>query len=91
MTHTAAGVLLDALPCELRAASRGDEVHFSVPLKAVPEKDAKQMMDPGTVCFWLEGSSLALPFARRWHQKPTHAGRWRGQTFSAKSKATQKS
>jgi hypothetical protein len=37
-------------------------VYFSVPVEAALEKDAKQVVDPGTVCFWVEGSSLALPF-----------------------------
>jgi hypothetical protein len=26
------------------------------------EADAQQVVDAGTVCFWVEGSSLALPF-----------------------------
>jgi len=26
--------------------------------------DARQVVDAGTVCFWVEGSSLALPFGR---------------------------
>ena len=26
------------------------------------EADARQVVDPGTICFWVEGSSLALPF-----------------------------
>ena len=57
-----ARALLAALPCESRAHTWGDEVYFSVPVEAALEKDAKQVVDPGTVCFWVEGSSLALPF-----------------------------
>jgi hypothetical protein len=26
------------------------------------EPDARQVVDPGTVCLWVEGRSLALPF-----------------------------
>ena len=26
------------------------------------EADARQVVDPGTICFWVEGSSFALPF-----------------------------
>jgi hypothetical protein len=33
-------------------------------VKATLEKDAKQVVSPGTVCFWVEGRSLALPWGR---------------------------
>jgi len=54
--------LLAALPCESTANTWGEEVYFSVPVKAKLEPDARQVVDPGTVCFWVQGSSLALPF-----------------------------
>jgi hypothetical protein len=54
--------LLGVLPRDARAQTWGDEVYFEVPLKARLESDARQVVDPGTVCFWVEGSSLALPF-----------------------------
>jgi hypothetical protein len=54
--------LLAVLPCEASANTWGDEVYFEVPLRAVLESDAQQVVEPGTVCFWVEGSSLALPF-----------------------------
>ena len=54
--------LLGVLPCEAQAQTWGDEVYFEVPLKAQLELDARQVVDPGTVCFWVEGSALALPF-----------------------------
>jgi hypothetical protein len=54
--------LFDALPCESTANTWGDEVYFSVPVSAELEEDARQVVDPGTVCFWVEGSSLAIPF-----------------------------
>ena len=60
-TPTAAG-LLAALPCDARAETWGEEVYFELPVKARLEKDAEQVVDPGTVCFWVEGSALALPF-----------------------------
>jgi len=54
--------LIEALPCESQAQTWGDEVYFEVPISASLEKDAKQVVDPGTVGFWVEGSCLAIPF-----------------------------
>ena len=54
--------LLDALPCESSCNTWGDEVYFSVPVETTLEEDARQVVDPGTVCFWVEGNSLAIPF-----------------------------
>jgi len=54
--------LLAVLPCEAGAHTWGDEVYFEVPVKARLESDACQVVDPGAVCFWVEGSALALPF-----------------------------
>ena len=60
-TPTARQVLA-ALPCESSANTWGEEVYFSLPAKAKLEPNARQVVDPGTVCFWVQGSSLALPF-----------------------------
>ncbi len=54
--------LIDALPLESRANTWGDEVYFEVPITAKLEADAREVVDPGTVCFWVQGASLALPF-----------------------------
>jgi hypothetical protein len=54
--------LIAALPCKSSANTWGKEIYFSVPVQAELEPDAKQVVDPGTICFWVEGSSLALPF-----------------------------
>jgi len=53
-----------ALPLSARAQTWGEEVYFEIPVKAALEKSAKQVVPPGTVCFWVEGSSLALPWGR---------------------------
>ncbi|MGH8729985.1 MAG: cyclophilin-like family protein [Burkholderiales bacterium] len=54
--------LAETLPYESSANTWGDEVYFNVPVKAKLEADPRQVVDSGTVCFWVEGSSLALPF-----------------------------
>jgi hypothetical protein len=56
--------LLQALPFESRASIWGEEVYFEAPLTLDLEPDARQVVEPGTVCFWTEGSSIALPWGR---------------------------
>lgn len=59
-----ARALVAALPLTVRAQTWGEEVYFEVPVKEKLEPGAKQVVPAGTVCFWVEGSSLALPFGR---------------------------
>jgi hypothetical protein len=54
--------LLAALPCAANANTWGEEVYFSLPVKAALEAEARQVVDPGTVCFWVDGDALALPY-----------------------------
>lgn len=64
-----AKALLAALPFEASANTWGEEVYFSTPLSVKLEADAREVVDPGTVCFWVQGKSLALPYG------PTPASR----------------
>jgi hypothetical protein len=57
-----ARALVAALPTRSRANTWGEEVYFTVPVTVKKEQSAREVVPPGTVCFWVEGSSLALPY-----------------------------
>ena len=59
-----ARALVAALPVNARAQTWGEEVYFEIPVKAALERDARQVVPPGAVCFWVEGTALALPWGR---------------------------
>ena len=54
--------LLAELPLQCVANTWGDEVYFELPFASQLESGAKDIVEPGTVCFWTQGNSLALPF-----------------------------
>ncbi|MGV9269925.1 cyclophilin-like fold protein [Kitasatospora sp. NPDC003701] len=57
-----AEVLWGALPISSSAATWGEEVYFGTPVSVPREDGARQVVEPGTVAFWTDGDSLALPF-----------------------------
>jgi hypothetical protein len=59
-----AHALVSALPLNAKAQTWGEEVYFEIPVAAKLEGSAKQVVPAGSVCFWVEGSSLALPWGR---------------------------
>ncbi|MCZ7563601.1 MAG: cyclophilin-like fold protein [Burkholderiales bacterium] len=59
-----ARALAATLPADSRANTWGEEVYFPLPVCVAKEPDAKQVVPPGTVCFWVEGGALALPYGR---------------------------
>ncbi len=56
--------LLAALPCASTVSTWGEEVYFELPVNAAVEPGAQQVVAPGTVCFWVDGNALALPWGR---------------------------
>ena len=59
-----ARTIVAALPLKAKAQTWGEEVYFDIPVTAELERDAKQVVPGGSVCFWVEGSALALPWGR---------------------------
>jgi len=57
-----AEALVEALPFESRAQTWGEELYFEAPVNANLEPGARQIVEPGTVCFWVQGAALALPY-----------------------------
>jgi hypothetical protein len=51
-----------ALPQTSSANTWGEEVYFSVPVETELEADPQVVVDPGTICFWVQGSAVALPY-----------------------------
>lgn len=52
----------DVLPVESSARTWGEEVYFSLPVEDDLDDDATDVVDPGTVTFWVQGSAMAIPY-----------------------------
>ncbi|MFH8749416.1 cyclophilin-like fold protein [Streptomyces rimosus] len=57
-----ATALAATLPLVATARTWGEEVYFDTGLTLALEDGAQQVVEPGTVAFWTEGSALALPY-----------------------------
>jgi len=52
----------EALPIEARGNTWGDEIYFSIPVKATPEKDAREIVAIGELGYWPPGTAFCIFF-----------------------------
>jgi hypothetical protein len=58
----AAEAIWDALPIEARANTWGDEIYFSIPVKAALETDAQEVVQLGDLGYWPPGTAFCIFF-----------------------------
>jgi hypothetical protein len=52
--------IMGALPIQASGNYWGGEFYFPIPVKAAAEKTAREVVDPGTVAYWPDGSCLCI-------------------------------
>ena len=53
-------LIQEALPIDAAGNYWGGEIYFGIPVDAGYEHDARDVVDPGTVAYWPEGSCLCI-------------------------------
>jgi len=60
---TATGeIIYNCLPIESSVNTWGDEIYFAAPVQVEREPNAKDIIEPGEIAFWVEGSCIAIGF-----------------------------
>ena len=54
----------EALPIEASFNTWGDEIYFSIPVKAALEPDAKAVVELGDIGYWPQGSAFCIFFGQ---------------------------
>ena len=54
--------IVAALPHSSIVSTWGQEIYFPVPAESEFDGNPQTVVDPGTICFWVQGSSIAIPF-----------------------------